>query len=679
MNNKLLTDTHKLEIAKTFMESLKFHDSDRYYVYVGEHVPSTNTQIASANNNERSVYIDQYRNMIMGKKVGQNDAALMIRNIPYISNTVYDMYDDIDSDLNEKDYYVIVDEGSNFHVYKCLDNNGGRPSLIEPEYGHIVGSNTALYQTSDGYRWKYMYTVDSSTKQKFATSEYFPVIESTNVQSYAVGGAIDIIKIEDGGKGYDNYVTGTFSAENIKYSGSATLYEISNTSASTLNGFYDGCLLYISSGSGAGAYRTITQYYIESGKKIIGLDSEFDINNAPAIGSTYQIYPEVKIYGDGTQSVNAVARALVNSQSSNSIYRIDILERGADYKYFTANVVANSVVLVDKEAQLRPIYSPIGGHGSNQAKELGATRTCISVKYANNESNTFLTTNDFRQIGLLKNPLFANVVIVYDTVIGSYITGEKIYKIDPVQLATNATVTTDSDSITYSGGAFTSQMAAGDLLYLKSSDNLGHQIATVVTVSNDTHIKITTNAFFSCTETFVYSANVSTNGFVYDIEASNIAITNVGGDIGTGDILVGVDSGAWMNVSNIVRNNKQKTFNTFIQLNKYDATLSTLSFEQDELVYQSNQYTGEILANASLHSVITVSGPSIEMYCSNQVGRVTNTYTIIGNTSGATATINNVYSPELVFGSGKILYFENIEPVARTTDQSETFKLIFEF
>lgn len=67
------------------------------------------------------------------------------------------------------------------------------------------------------------------------------------------------------------------------------------------------------------------------------------------------------------------------------------------------------------------------------------------------------------------------------------------------------------------------------------------------------------------------------------------------------------------------------------------------------------------------------------MYCSNQVGRVTNTYTIIGNTSGATATINNVYSPELVFGSGKILYFENIEPVARTTDQSETFKLIFEF
>jgi hypothetical protein len=676
--SKLITDNYRLHIANQLIESVSEVANTAYYLYVGNHVPYANTTVPTANNDQRTVYIDAYRNMIMGKRVGVNDIKLMIRNIPYVSNTVYAMYDDRDSELLLKDYYVIVNEGSYLHVYKCLDNNQGIPSSVQPEFAHVSGSNTALYQTSDGYRWKYMYTIDSSVNQKFATTEYFPLSANTIVMNNAVSGAIDIIKIENGGKGYDNYISGTFSASNIKYTGISTLYEIPNDNASQINGFYEGCILYISNGPGSGAYRSINGYSIQSGKKIISISSAFDLSNAPAAGSDFEIFPEVRVYGDGTESTVATARALVNSTASNSIYRVELLNRGADYKYFTANVIANSVVQVERNASVRPIYSSPGGHGKNQDAELNAKNVCISIKFANNESNTILSTNDFQQIGVLKDPLFANVQIEYDTLVGSFSTGEKVYKIDPVRLATNASISTVSDIIECVSTDFTEQVKSGDYIYIKSGDNTNHQLTTVVEVSNVTHIKIASNGFFSCTESFVYQANVSSSGYVLDIEPDYIFLSNVAGIIQTSDMIIGEFSGAQMNVNSISRNNKQKTFNTFIQLNKYDATLNSLTFEQNELIYQGTSFNNQV-SNASLHSVINTTGSEIEIYASNQVGDFIVGDIVTGETSEATATINTVYSPEIVFGSGDILYIENIESVTRTANESENFKVIFEF
>jgi len=676
--SKLITDNYRLHIAKQLIESVSEVANTAYYLYVGNHVPRANTTIPTANNDQRTVYIDAYRNMIMGKRVGVNDIKLMIRNIPYVSNTVYAMYDDIDSDLLNKDYYTIVNEGSYIHVYKCLDNNNGSPSTVRPEFSHISGSNTSLYQTSDGYRWKYMYTVDSSVNQKFATTEYFPLLANTTVKDYALNGAIDIIKIEDGGKGYDNYVSGTFSAGNIKYSGIATLYEIPNDNASQINGFYEGCILYISNGSGSGAYRKINSYSIQGGRKIISIDSAFDLSNAPAAGSDFQIFPEVRIYGDGTETTAATARALVNSTASNSVYRIEMLNRGVDYKYFTANVIANSVVQVERNSIIRPIYSSPGGHGKNQDAELNAKNICVSVKFANNESNTILSTNDFQTIGILKDPLFANVQIEYGTLIGSFTTDEQIYKINPVRLATNASVTTVSNIIRCTSTNFMEQVVAGDYVYMKSGDNSSHQLTSVIEVSNQNHIKIATNSYFSCTETYIYQANISSSGYISNIEPNYVFISNVAGIIQTGDLLIGTYSGAQMNVTSISRNNKEKTFNTFIQLNKYDATLNSLTFVQNELVYQGTSYNNQN-SNASLHSVINTMGNEIEIYASNQVGDFIVGDIVTGETSDATATINNVYSPEIIFGSGDILYIENIEAVTRTAAESENFKVIFEF
>ena len=52
---------------------------------------------------------------------------------------------------------------------------------------------------------------------------------------------------------------------------------------------------------------------------------------------------------------------------------------------------------------------------------------------------------------------------------------------------------------------------------------------------------------------------------------------------------------------------------------------------------------------------------------------------IVGETSGATATITAVTKGQLVKGSGEFLYIENIQPITRTVNQNEQMKIVVEF
>lgn len=94
-------------------------------------------------------------------------------------------------------------------VFKCLFNNGNTASTIVPEI-NIDGQlpENPYISTSDGYRWKYLYTIPSGLKERFFTEKYMPVISEPGVTSAAETGRIDIIKINNGGSGYMNYSVG---------------------------------------------------------------------------------------------------------------------------------------------------------------------------------------------------------------------------------------------------------------------------------------------------------------------------------------------------------------------------------------------------------------------------------------------------------------------------------------
>ena len=137
------------------------------------------TQPPAVDETYQNIYYDAWRNMMSLKKFQPSDVSHVISKKLWANNTLYAEYDDRDSALYTKDFYVITEEGSDFHIWKCLDNNQSANSVVQPQFSDITGANTVLYQTSDGYRWKYLTTVDSTTVSTFKVGiQYFPVVSN---------------------------------------------------------------------------------------------------------------------------------------------------------------------------------------------------------------------------------------------------------------------------------------------------------------------------------------------------------------------------------------------------------------------------------------------------------------------------------------------------------------------
>jgi len=89
-------------------------------------------------------------------------------------------------------------------VFLCLDNNNGAISSAMPQISLAGQLPTDPYIiTSDGYKWKYLYTISGGAKKLFLTSEYMPVGIDNTVIGAAVDGRIDIVDIVSGGQGYN--------------------------------------------------------------------------------------------------------------------------------------------------------------------------------------------------------------------------------------------------------------------------------------------------------------------------------------------------------------------------------------------------------------------------------------------------------------------------------------------
>lgn len=671
---KLVTTKFKTHIIDQIIESVTEQSNTEYYLFAGDHVDRTTTAISTPLDKNSEVEFGAWNNMQFGKRITSADIKPVNRKIAWSTGTRYTMYDDTDDDMFEQDFFVMVDETSFLHVYKCLDNNGNTLSTSQPTFAHIVGSNTSLYETSDGYRWKYMYSFSASEDDKFSTAEFIPVTANSDVVSQADRGVIDVVKIDDGGKNYGNYTSGTFVSGDIRISGNDLLFQVANSNLNTTNGYYTGCLIYISSGTAVGAYKTINDYYTNSTGSYVTVNAAF--STTPTNGDQYQINPRILITGDGEQTVNAVVRALVNATSTNSIYRAEVLNRGANYRYHIGTVIANSVVGVTSNASVRPIYSPINGHGSDAAAELGTQHYCIGMSFSNSESNTIPTLNDFEKIGIMKDPFFSNVYVTYTAANGTFQNGEIVRKIDPIQVDLTASINTSSAVVSSNSGQYLTQFANGDYVYLKAGNNSAHMLATVNAITNATYMTISANGTFACTNTAIYLANVTATGIVNaTVNSTVMTFNNVAGIFQTDDTYIGLTTGSKAVVNSISRNDVAKDFDTFVNMFKYSATVTSGTFTEDEYVFEGVDLATST-ANARLHSANIVGGTAT-IYTTNNVGIFSNTGTMEGNTSGATATITAKYSPELLYGSGGVLFLENITNVSRANNQTETLKLIF--
>jgi len=205
--------------SSTFID-LRINNAEQLKESVSEPAPNTklyltygktgtwaNDSNPPVSNTSYSTLYEVWRYMVGGKKITGADIHHIIPRNNWTANTVYTEYDDLNTDLfgiNSK--MTIVN--NEYNVYKCIANNSGANSTIEPT---SVNRDTII-ETSDGYRWKFMYTISDSDKLRFVTDSYIPVQTliadegsiQWQVQEAAIDGAINYIKVTNGGSGYTN-------------------------------------------------------------------------------------------------------------------------------------------------------------------------------------------------------------------------------------------------------------------------------------------------------------------------------------------------------------------------------------------------------------------------------------------------------------------------------------------
>ena len=406
-------------MAAQFIESVSESSNSLYYVFTGETLPFADDNVPPVPTNSTfGVHNDVYDNLLFGKKIASDDVKHMIRRVNWQSGNTYPAYSYASTTLETDNFYAISEESGNYAVFKCLDNNGGVAANDQPLFSETAADDE-FYQTNDKYVWKLMYNISASDWSKFATNDFAPVIPNANVSANAVNGSIEAIIINSGGARYNAHANGTF--KEISVAGNTLIHGLqsSSTTLSANTDFYKNSTLYVRSGTGAGQARNISEYIVTGSERRVLINPAF--TTLPDTTSVFEIAPGLTIKGDGD---DAVAIATIDT-TANSISTVEIVNRGSGYSF--ADVIISSNGDSTVAANLTPSLSPPGGHGSDAINELYASRAGISVTYANNESNTIPTTNDYRSVGIIKDPLFANVELTLTTsTASSFLDGETV-------------------------------------------------------------------------------------------------------------------------------------------------------------------------------------------------------------------------------------------------------------
>jgi hypothetical protein len=211
---KTIADAVYQEItSKTARYYHWFGKENTWQDFLSPFIPSSSTDIPGAPSENFRYELHVRRDIITAKLIKPSDVSYVCRRIDWAFNTVYDMYDDAYETttgygygpaysgairLEDANFYVLTNE---YNVYKCIDNNDNSPSTYQP-----TGTTTEMFETTDGYKWKFMYSIPVSLRNRFLSSTYMPVSTSLKEQFYS-SGAISSIAIENGGGGYNPTTT----------------------------------------------------------------------------------------------------------------------------------------------------------------------------------------------------------------------------------------------------------------------------------------------------------------------------------------------------------------------------------------------------------------------------------------------------------------------------------------
>lgn len=495
MASKLYT-AFSVNAADQFVESLTETGSDQYFVSYGKHVDYTESSTPAPLDSAANSIWQTYDEMIGGKRVRSADVTLGVKNYNWTNGTIYTAYDDTSTTLEGSQFYVTTTEGTNRHVWKCIDNNSNAVSNQQPLFSTVSGSLEQIsINTNDGYQWRFMYTIDDTTHNKFSSNNFIPVVSHANASGNAISGSIDFYKLTSFGNGYAVFANGAVVSNGSTTNTTSFTINSDNFTLSSNDDFYNTCGIYFTAGAANGQYSIISDW--DASANLITLATP--LTTLPNTSSRFEITPNVNVVGNGT---GAKARVRI-STATNTAANVQVIQRGSGYTHAEVTITGNNS---GGAAAARAVISPPGGHASDPKNELYARYVIISTEFSNNELSNIQTDNDFRTISLLKNPQFANVEITYESASALLTVGNTV--VDSVTNATGIIHFSNSSVVQLSNA--TGTFLPSNSVYTSNINVTGIGTAKTTAVLVNANDSRSNGNFFQ--QTTKYSINMTSGG-----------------------------------------------------------------------------------------------------------------------------------------------------------------------
>lgn len=394
-------------ITKTFTVDSAFDD----YPDISENAVVTilyTDKYPPAPKNTQKYKKDIFKNLIFIKQVKPNFISPVIKRINWTSGNVYDYYrDDVDLSLKDENeyplyqYYVM---NQFYQVFKCLWNNNGGQSIVEPYFvaGNFDDTTNIFYDPDDGYKWKYMYTIPYSSLQYFMNEDWIPVpindIPDISTSAETWGG-IECINVTNSGENYDTAnalvtveITGdgydavgvaevdkaTKTIQNISVSNPGYAYTYANVSIVSTQGNNATAIASVSAigGNGSDSISELSCEHIMVACKFDGDENgklpqtyemrQYGLIVNPLVDSVYPFLANGESYSTTTDVI--VSSGFENFQNEEIVYQT---ENNANFAnaVFTATCVnfdpvTNKMKLVNgfgNHINLSPLYGKTSG------------------------------------------------------------------------------------------------------------------------------------------------------------------------------------------------------------------------------------------------------------------------------------------------------------------------------
>ena len=410
--------------AKGFIEDVKSEQSN-IYIGVGKSTAwqDSDPSLTDFTDSQAPLPVDTIddvnearANMVGLKLLQDGDVSHVVPRYDWTAGTVYQPWDSDDPNIYENStnpFYVLTND---FKVYKCID----RPSAVTQASDVPTKVQAAPFETADGYKWKYMYTIIAADSEKFLTRSYMPVktltISTTSKSGVAatfssgsartVEMATENPKITVGQKvSAASLGSGTFAATTtvtavsgkfVTFSSNASDYTTTTNTVFTFGDFEDTNPLYDQ------------QQAQKSSLALAGGIDRIEITN---VGSGYTdalsaIHAKIHIVGDGANAT--VAADADVTKTNNTVTRITPTAAGTGYS--NAQVIIDSSSLNGSNLAARAVIAPPSGHGVDPVAELGGFFIGLNTQISGVDDTDIANNQDFRQITILKNPTVSDAI-----------------------------------------------------------------------------------------------------------------------------------------------------------------------------------------------------------------------------------------------------------------------------